>query len=102
MANWIEHCSVQITKKDEQASEMSNKSESVANHVSDAQPVGSGKSMFPEDIQTIKAKNPKVDFSKPELLKLLCYMEGELQARDIVIAVLKVGSVAVGRICDAN
>jgi Cortactin-binding protein-2 len=76
--------------------EMSNKSENITNHVTDAQPAGgiqgSGKSMaFPEDIQTIKAKNPKVDFTKPELLKLLCYMEGELQARDIVIAVLKVG-----------
>lgn len=70
---------------------MSNKTENVSNHVSDAQVAsGTGKSIFPDDIQTIKAKNPKVDFSKSELLKLLCYMEGELQARDIVIAVLKV------------
>lgn len=46
--------------------------------------------MFSEDVQTIKAVNAKQDFSKPELLKLLCYMEGELQARDVVIAVLKV------------
>ena len=72
---------------------MSNKTE-ISNHVSDAPVssgiVNSGKSIFPDDIQTIKAKNPKVDFSKTELLKLLCYMEGELQARDIVIAVLKV------------
>ena len=73
---------------------MSNKAENVSNHVPDAPVssgmVNSGKSIFPDDIQTIKAKNPKVDFSKTELLKLLCYMEGELQARDIVIAVLKV------------
>lgn len=72
---------------------MSNKPESISNHVLDAQASSGaqmGISIFPEDIQTIKAKNPKVDFSKPELLKLLCYMEGELQARDVVIAVLKV------------
>lgn len=73
---------------------MSNKAENVSNHVTDAQASSgtqiTGKSIFPEDMQTIKAKNPKVDFSKPELLKLLCYMEGELQARDVVIAVLKV------------
>ncbi|VDN05677.1 unnamed protein product [Thelazia callipaeda] len=31
----------------------------------------------------------KKDFSEDELLKLLAYLEGELQARDIVIAVLK-------------
>lgn len=75
---------------------MSNKTDAVY-HVTDLQTSsgtqssgGTSNSFFPEDIQTIKAKNPKVDFSKPELLKLLCYMEGELQARDVVIAVLKV------------
>lgn len=76
---------------------MSNKAENVSNHITDAQASSgtqnTGKSVFPEDMQTIKAKNPKVDFSKPELLKLLCYMEGELQARDVVIAVLKVCSL---------
>lgn len=72
---------------------MSNKTDAVSNHVMDAQTSGSAgtSNFFPEDIQTIKAKNPKPDFSKSELLKLLCYMEGELQARDVVIAVLKVG-----------
>lgn len=75
---------------------MSYKTDAVLNHVTDVQTssgilTGGGTStFFPDDIQTIKAKNPKVDFSKPELLKLLCYMEGELQARDVVIAVLKV------------
>lgn len=60
----------------------------------------SGKStIFPDDIQTIKAKNPKMDFNKAELLKLLCYMEGELQARDVVIAVLKVKLSALNKIC---
>ena len=75
---------------------MSNKTDAVSNHVIDVQTssgtqsCGGTSNFFPDDIQTIKAKNPKVDFSKPELLKLLCYMEGELQARDVVIAVLKV------------
>lgn len=45
---------------------------------------------FPDDIKTIKAKNANNELSKTELLKLLCYMEGEIQARDICIAVLKV------------
>lgn len=84
--------------KSKSSLEMSNKTENFSNHVSDAQASSgtqnSGKTI-PEDIQTIKAKNPKVDFSKPELLKLLCYMEGELQARDIVIAVLKVSESLV-------
>lgn len=35
-------------------------------------------------------KNSKFQFCQSDLLKLLSYLEGELQARDVVIAALKV------------
>lgn len=38
-------------------------------------------------------RNPKMEFGKADLLKLLSYLEGELQARDIVIATLKVNNM---------
>lgn len=73
---------------------MSNKGEAnEINHIMDAASSNTAKSIMGEDVQTIKPVNAKQDFTKAELLKLLSYMEGELQARDIVIAVLKVSAV---------
>lgn len=40
-------------------------------------------------------RHPKMDLSKSDLLKLLSYLEGELQARDVVIATLKVNSLSL-------
>ncbi|XP_070496482.1 CTTNBP2 N-terminal-like protein isoform X1 [Chironomus tepperi] len=69
---------------------MSNKGATTElNHIMDAASSNTSKSIMSEDVQTIKPVNAKQDFTKAELLKLLSYMEGELQARDIVIAVLK-------------
>ncbi|XP_057379924.1 CTTNBP2 N-terminal-like protein [Daphnia carinata] len=57
---------------------------------------------------TVK-KNPKAELSKSDLLRLLGYLEGELQARDVVIAALKaervkqqVSHARYGRILPVN
>ena len=38
----------------------------------------------------VPQRHPKMDLNKTDLLRLLSYLEGELQARDISIAALKV------------
>lgn len=50
-----------------------------------------GSSFEPMDKTTSNTlkRNPKMELSKQELLKLLSYLEGELEAREVVIAALK-------------
>lgn len=52
---------------------------------------GAGSNFEPLDKTTSNTlkRNPKMELSKQELLKLLSYLEGELEAREVVIAALK-------------
>lgn len=45
---------------------------------------------MPSNTHPSLQRHPKFECNRSELLKMLSYMEGELQARDVVIAALKV------------
>lgn len=54
------------------------------------QPPGAGMFDPASKLQSNTLKrHPKMDLNKADLLRLLSYLEGELQARDIVIATMK-------------